>query len=786
MATETPVRGGWRLPTGWQVTTPALVLLLTPGVLAFGPIFGGAQGWIAAGGGAVLGLAVAFLAAARRWGWVEVLAASVVAYLAFGGALALPKTTIAGFVPTLDTLQRLITLTAYAWRDLLTVSLPASLFTGPAVVPYLSALVCAIVAGTVALRTSRPGFALLPLGALLAVGILWGVHTAPLALGLGVAFGVVAMVWLAWHSRRRATTDASELLGLEGLRAGARPSWAGAAVIVAVAAVAAVGVNILLPAPQRFVLRDTVVPPLHLEQYASPLTMFRYLETTLHDQTLFTVSGMPTGSRVRLAAVDAYDGSVYSVDAASAAYQRVGTTIGDERQLTGTPTSVGVTIGQYAGVWLPGGGDLRGVTFSNSKFDESLYYNQDSGTALTTVGVSEGDSYKVSLVPQSNPPASSLAGVNFAKVALPGSTNVPEAISTMSQELVGTASTPIDQATKLATELRSRGFYSDGSDGRSLAGETAARLTTLLTAKQMIGDDEQYAVAMALMARQLGIPARVVMGFYPDASKSTGGSWTVTGSEAHVWVEVAFEGAGWVAFDPTPDRSKTPNTDVPQPKSDPKPQVLPPPVQANNNADDNKDIVDDQRKQKSNTQPAWVKIAEIVAGVVGGAAVLSAPFVLIMALKRRRRKRRLSDELMSDRAHGGWLEVVDHATDLGKTFDPTATRRETSSLIESAFPDVGSLAVADRIDAGVFGAAEPASDDVAAMWTEVDAVLGRMSGSVPRWRRWLSAVSPRSLGLTRRGLAASLSPTRLADRALNASKSLVGRILSRGKDTDAH
>jgi Transglutaminase-like superfamily/TgpA N-terminal domain len=775
MATDPAVRGGRHMPTGWQVTTPALVLLLAPGVLAFGPIFGGAQGWIAAGGGAALGLAVAFLAASRRWGWVEVLATTVVAYLLFGGALALRKTTIAGFIPTLDTLQRLVTLTAYGWRDLLTVSLPASLFTGPAVVPYLAALVCAVLAGTIALRTSRPGFALLPLGILLGIGILWGIHSAPLALGLGVGFGVVAMVWLAWHARQRATSDASELLGLEGLRAGARPSWAGAAVIVAVAAIAAVGVNILLPAPQRFVLRDTVVPPLHLDQYASPLTMYRYLETTLHDQTLFTMSGVPAGGRIRLAAVDAYDGVVYGVDAASAAYQRVGTTIGGERQLTGTPTTVDVTIGQYAGVWLPGGGDLRGVTFPDAKFDASLYYNQDSGTALTIAGLSEGDSYKVSLVPASNPTAASLAGVNFAKVALPGNTNVPEAISTMSQELVGNASTPIDQVTKLAEELRSRGFYSDGSDGRSLAGETAARLTTLLTAKQMIGDDEQYAVAMALMARQLGIPARVVMGFYPDASKGTAGSWAVTGSEAHVWVEVAFEGAGWVAFDPTPDRAKTPNTDVPQPKSDPKPQVLPPPEQANNTADDNKDIVDDQRKAKSDTQPAWVKIAEIVAGAVGGAAVLASPFFLVIALKRRRRKRRFTDELMSDRAHGGWLEVVDRATDLGKAFDPVATRQETSSLIEGSFPDAGTVAVAERIDAGVFGANEPSADAVAAMWTEVDAVLGRMSGSVPRWRRWLSVVSPRSLGLTRREVAAALAPAHIAAVLQRSSARLIQR-----------
>lgn len=327
---------GWHLPSGWQITVPAVLLLLAPGVLAFGPVFGGPQGWIAAGGGAVLGLGVAFIAATRRWGWMEVLAVTVGVYLLFGGALALPKTTIAGVVPTLDTLQRLIPLTAYAWRDLLTVSLPASLFTGPAVVPYLAALGCAVVAGTVALRSTRPAVALIPLGTLLAVGILWGTRSAPFALAQGAGFGAVAVGWLAWTARQRATADSSDLLGLEGIKAGARPSWVGAAAIIAVATVAAVGINVVLPSTvQRFVLRDTVQPPLDMHQYASPLTMYRYLERDLHDQTLFTISGLPKDTRVRLATVDVYDGVVYNIDSASAAYVRVGTSIGQDLQLSG-------------------------------------------------------------------------------------------------------------------------------------------------------------------------------------------------------------------------------------------------------------------------------------------------------------------------------------------------------------------------------------------------------------------------------------------------------------------
>lgn len=767
-------RPHWRPPSGWPVTVPAIALLLTCGVLEFGPVFGGLQGYVAAAGGAVLGLVLAFLAAAFGWGWLEVLAGTVATYLLFGGALALPKTTIAGVVPTLETLQRLVPLTAFAWRDLLTVSLPASMFSGPAVVPYLAALVAAIVATTIALRSTRRALALLPLAALLVVGILWGLHRAPLALVSGAAFGAVSLVWLAWLARQKATADANDLLGIEGMGSAMRASWITASGIVVAATVGALAVASVLPAPQRFVLRDVVQPPLDMHQYASPLTMFRYLERDLQDETLMTVSGLAPGSRVRLAALDAYDGVVYNIDSASAAYVRVGATIGQELNLSGDPSTVTVTIGKYAGVWLPGGGDLRGVTFRNSAFDESLYYNRDSGTALTTTGLSEGDSYAVSLVPQSKSAATDLAGRGFARVTLPKVENVPEAISTKSQEFVGSAGTPYEQVTKIAAEFRSRGFYSNGTDGRSLAGHTSLRLTRLLTDKQMIGDDEQYAVAMALMCRQLGIPARVVMGFYPDTAQ--GGTWTITGAQAHVWVEVAFDSAGWVAFDPTPDRSKTPNTDVPQPKSDPKPQVLPPPDHQNDSRDDSKDIIDDPNRGKNPGQPSWLRWLIGIGVGVGGSALVASPFVLVIALKRRRRSRRLSDPVLSDRAHGGWLEVVDRATDLGTTVTPLATRRETSAEIETAFPSAGSVAIAEQIDASVFSEGEPTAGDVSRMWAEVDAVLGRMSGSVPRWRRWVSTVSPRSLGVTRHQLAAVLAPSHLVDGTRDRATRLLQRL----------
>ena len=65
---------------------------------------------------------------------------------------------------------------------------------------------------------------------------------------------------------------------------------------------------------------------------------------------------------------------------------------------------------------------------------------------------------------------------------------------------------------------------------------------------------QHFAGAMALMLRYLGIPARVAAGFTSGAYDADHGTWRVNDRNAHTWVEVWFEGYGWLPFDPTPGR----------------------------------------------------------------------------------------------------------------------------------------------------------------------------------------------------------------------------------------
>lgn len=100
----------------------------------------------------------------------------------------------------------------------------------------------------------------------------------------------------------------------------------------------------------------------------------------------------------------------------------------------------------------------------------------------------------------------------------------------------------------------------------------------------MVGDSEQYASAMALMARDLGLPSRVVLGFLPknedgeitDArTEKTSGNGTkieFTGNDVTAWVEIKLQGLGWVAFYPTPKETKMPDEN--QNLTPPNPQTL--------------------------------------------------------------------------------------------------------------------------------------------------------------------------------------------------------------------
>lgn len=747
----------------FAIDAGALAVLLGLGVLGFGPTFGHDPRYLLAGFGAiVIGLGVAAAGAHWRLGLVTLAGLALAVYLLLGSALAAPGEAILGFIPSLASLRGLLLGIMLSWKQLLTLAPPVGTSVEVMVVPYLSAFVAAVVAGTLAWRLRRAYWAVLPVLALFVTGIAFGTAAVFLPVLRGSLLAAGAVGWLAYRHEMLRRESAGAISANQPVQdvAAERTSilrriGLAAGVVLVAGAVTMAAAPALTTSSSRDVLRDSVVPPPDLHNLPSPLTRFRDYVKNEKDEALFTVDGLPKNGRVRIAAMDSYDGVVFNVDPnSSASFSPIGDPKALNQAAGGDSSAVGVDIAGYTGPWIPSMSVAQSLSYqSASGPNPTLYLNKDSGTALNLAGVAKGDKYTMDVtVPQVD--AKKLAGSDFGSVALPKLENVPQVVTTKANDIVGEADTPLKKVQALEGALQREGKFSNGLEGQvpSTSGHSAARITKLLSGKQMVGDDEQYATAMVLMARQLGIPARVVMGFYLDEKDPANGAQSVTmkGDDVHAWVEVNFAGPGWVPFNPTPDKDHVPNPPEPQNASKPKPQVLQPPPPPQEPADLPPDTAPDalDTDGKKNNPAGILGAILMILGVAAiPVLVIAIPLILIVVLKTRRRNRRFTTGLPSDRVGGGWSEVMSLATDLGAGVDSNGTRRETAAALYGEFPDSqGTTAVlAERADAAIFGPGQPSEEEVAEYWTHVDHSVTDMKGSVGFFKRQRAKFSPRSL-----------------------------------------
>ena len=746
-------------PRRWALDLGATALLLAVGIVGFAPTFDGPSYVIAAGGAAVLGLGVAALGTLLRWGILAVSGATILVYAIFGGALALPATTIAGVVPTLDTFTQLALGVVTSWKRLLTTVAPVAGADGHLLVPFLLTLVAAVLTASIALRAKRPAWALLPAAAFLVAEIALGMSQPAQPIVQGIVFALVAIVWLAVRQAWAPTNDVVSMGDDAPKETGTARRIIAAAAILGIAAGAGVATGAFATPTTRYVLRDVVIPPFDVREYPSPLQAFRGYVRDDREKPLFTVTGLPADGRIRLATLDAYNGEVYNVSndgaGASSAFTPVRSNMSADAQ--GTPVTLHVEVEGLDGVWVPTAGSVTALGFEGGRADDlrrSAHYNEGTGTAVTTARLRDGDAYTIDAVLPSTPTDDALADVAFAPVAMPKQVGIPEEIAALAAKTVADAATPIEQVRALQGWLSESGFFSHGLEGEALSrsGHNAGRIETLLGSDQMVGDDEQYAVAMALMANEIGIPARVVMGFHPDEDAAGAASFTATGDNLHAWVEVAFAGAGWVPFDPTPPEDQIPNDQSTRPRADPQPQVLQPPPPAQEPVDLPPTVADDQENEEDPNAGNGILGAILAIGGLSLVilAILAAPLVAIGIVKARRRARRLAAERPADRVSGGWDELVDRAADLGAPVTGGATRTEDAAVLGAAFAEPAVTTLARDADAVVFGPGDPTPEDVSEFWRQVDELVAEMAAGTTRMARLRARWSLRSLRAGRR------------------------------------
>lgn len=132
--------------------------------------------------------------------------------------------------------------------------------------------------------------------------------------------------------------------------------------------------------------------------------------------------------------------------------------------------------------------------------------------------------------------------------------SLPAVVARTARKVTAGTSNHYEEAVKLQDYFAVNGGFTYDTDVRVGTGPDA--IARFLRDKQ--GFCVHFSFAMAAMARTLGIPARVAVGFTPGSPQADG-SMSVGLRDAHAWPELYFEGVGWTRFEPTPNRGSTPS-----------------------------------------------------------------------------------------------------------------------------------------------------------------------------------------------------------------------------------
>ncbi|MFE7465767.1 transglutaminaseTgpA domain-containing protein, partial [Streptomyces sp. NPDC057499] len=209
--------------------------------------------------------------------------------------------------------------------------------------------------------------------------------------------------------------------------------------------------------------------------------------------------------------------------------------------------------GSYRQTYLPLPYPATGV-----RVDGRWRYEPAGRTLVGDRGQTTGGlQYQVSSL-EVEPTAEQLASAGPAPAALlreytrvPGS--LPKEVAKTADRVTKGAANDYERAVELQDYFASNGGFT--YDTSVSSGTGSAAISRFLKDKQ--GFCVHFSFTMAAMARTLGIPARVAVGFAPGTVQADG-SVSVGLRDAHAWPELYFEGAGWTRFEPTPTRGSTP------------------------------------------------------------------------------------------------------------------------------------------------------------------------------------------------------------------------------------
>ncbi|CNF03533.1 Transglutaminase-like superfamily [Mycobacterium tuberculosis] len=388
-------------------------------------------------------------------------------------------------------------------------------------------------------------------------------------------------------------------------------------------------------------------------------------------------------------------------------------------------STVHVSAGNLPGDWVPVPGAPTRV--------EGIAVGHDagSGTVLSLDGAVTGRSYTATgIVPDwtgwRGKGALAASGNGFERyLRLPP--GAPAGLDEIARAAAGDG-TPHQRASRIAEYLRDSYTFQPGVPG----GHGYARLGELLVRPGRSGGgatSEQFASAFAVLARAIGLPSRVVVGFGPGR-----GDGVVRSGDAVAWGEIYYEGVGWVSYDPNP-RKRSAASPRPSPGQ---------------RTDHDGTYRDDDADEAAS---GGTRGGGSPLGGGGGYAVLAVPplvllvlFLTMVPLLRLRSLRRSRRGPARERILAAWTELLVAMRLAGLTLPASATTADVSALLAARLPGtdpepLGRLGA--RVDAAGFGG-PVGPDDAAFVSAQVRSLAAGLRRSSPPARRMSWWSDPRA------------------------------------------
>lgn len=693
----------------------------------------------------------AVLTAVFTHGWLRASAALRVppaasgAGLLFGFGLLMawvvaPHTTAYG-IPTAESMQVLGERLSDGFGAIRTSDVPIGPHNGIVLVAAVGVFAGAFASDWVAFRAGAVLSACIPAATLFTLTAALGEDRGQAA--LTVAFVVAALSFVLAQAPAQAS-DAHSWFSSENRQLGPAGVLRAGLPIVVVAAALAPVLGPRLPAAESAGLIDVAPggggPRTRIT--VSPLVDIRDRLRQDPPVGVFSVAASQP-AYWRMTALEQFDGAIWKSEAN---YRRADDELPADSSVAPTIAVVQeYQITALAQFWLPAA--YRPVTIDL----EGARVNPDSLTLLTDRVTADGLAYRVeSAVPSYRPGdlrAETGRVPDGVRPLLSLPVDFPGNVTTLASTITAGHRTVYEKSLALQAFFREEFAYSEEVP----PGHSGDRLVDFLFTARA-GFCEQFSAAFAAMARSVGIPSRVAVGFAPGRLDATG-RYQVTSADAHAWPEVYIDPYGWVAFEPTPTRfnpSPANHTGTFNPDALGVPDQPDPAATATTAVPGGEAPTPPATASEAQPAPAggagtgraawWVRALVILLALAAAGALAVG---VVTEVARRRYRRRLAEADPAGAILMAWDDVIGQFGFDGLRLPPHLTPAEAARMGAQHEPDAGEPLEGLRVlvDRAAYSAGEPGRADSAVAWTAARQVVSILEREDPRRRRLVRRIS---------------------------------------------